>query len=469
MDRVGILLVSYGAREAAMADQFSRSGEYKVDLYIADKQRNPFNARIAFDHAVMPGLEVQSIRRYAERHKGEIDFAVVGPEKPIIEGVRDVLEGELGIPTICPTRSYALEGSKVRQRMLLQEVLPEVNVRFKVFDPKDLKDESSLKRGLYEWLDELGGEAVVKPDAPAAGKGVGVWGDHFNTREGLYSHFRENLAYGPVIVEEKIIGEESSFQAFCDGAHLTPLPDTRDYKRAFDGDTGPNTGGMGSYKDVGDVLPFLSSEDREREVRIAERLFQALKGDGSNPNLIGVPFYIAFIHTRDGVKVLEINSRPGDPEIINILPVMRDDLVEVCFKILEGNLRRIDLEAKATVVMYKVPPTYGGFLEAHPGRVDESQIGLPVDLTEAQAMADGDPSRLRVYPASMELRDGRIYPLRSRAVCTVGIGGSIQEARETALEALEKIKGGALWHRRDIASQEHINRSIAHMRSLRAS
>ncbi|MGC8961991.1 MAG: hypothetical protein ACP5K1_06085, partial [Candidatus Bathyarchaeia archaeon] len=227
MDRIGILLISYGAREAAMADQFSRSEEYKVDLYIADRQRNPLNAELAFDHRVIPDLDVQAIKRYAAQHRDDLDFAVVGPEKPIIEGVRDILEGELEIPTICPTKSYALEGSKIRQRMLLQEVIPEVNVRFKVFYPEDLKCESSLKSSLYEWLDELGGEAVVKPDAPAAGKGVGVWGDHFTTREGLYAHFKENLAYGPVIVEEKIIGEESSFQAFCDGAHLTPLPDTR--------------------------------------------------------------------------------------------------------------------------------------------------------------------------------------------------------------------------------------------------
>ncbi|MBS7644673.1 MAG: hypothetical protein QW569_06755 [Candidatus Bathyarchaeia archaeon] len=467
MDRIGILLVSYGARETAMADRFSRSEEYKVDLYIVDRQRNPFNAEIALDHKVIPDLDVQAIKRYAAKHRGDLDFAVVGPEKPIIDGVRDLLEGELGIPTICPTRSYALEGSKVRQRMLLQEALPEVNVRFKVFNPEDLKDESSLKSSLYEWLDELGGEAVVKPDAPAAGKGVGVWGDHFTTREGLYNHFKENLAYGPVIVEEKVIGEESSFQAFCDGAHLTPLPDTRDYKRAFEGDLGPNTGGMGSYKDVGEVLPFLSREDREREMRVAEELFQALKGRGSNPNLMGVPFYIAFIHTRGGVKVLEINSRPGDPEIINILPVMRDDLVDVCLKILDGDLRRVDLERKATVVVYKVPPSYGGFLETYPERVDKNQLDRPVDLTEARAMADRDPSRLRIYPASMELRDGQIYPLRSRAVCSVGIDDSIQEARRRALEALERIKGGALWYRGDVASQDHINRSIAHMRSLR--
>ncbi|MGC8962162.1 MAG: phosphoribosylglycinamide synthetase C domain-containing protein, partial [Candidatus Bathyarchaeia archaeon] len=179
------------------------------------------------------------------------------------------------------------------------------------------------------------------------------------------------------------------------------------------------------------------------------------------------PFYIAFIHTREGVKVLEINSRPGDPEILNILPVMRDDLVEVCFKILDGHLKRVDLESKATVAIYKVPPSYGGFIETYPERVDKDQLGRPVDSAEAKAMADRDPTRLRIYPASLELRDGQIYPLGSRAICAVGIADSIQEARGAALEALERIRGGALWYRRDVASQDHINRSIARMRSLR--
>ena len=98
---------------------------------------------------------------------------------------------------------------------------------------------------------------MVKPDKPALGKGVGVWGDHFANREELFEHFMSNFKYGTVIIEEKIDGEESSFMAFCDGKHFITLPDTRDYKRAFDDDRGPNTGGMGSYKDVRRQIAFL--------------------------------------------------------------------------------------------------------------------------------------------------------------------------------------------------------------------
>ncbi|NIO37603.1 phosphoribosylamine--glycine ligase, partial [Candidatus Bathyarchaeota archaeon] len=119
------------------------------------------------------------------------------------------------------------------------------------------------------------------------------------------------------------------------------LPETRDYKRAFDGDKGPNTGGMGSYKDTESMLPFMTLEDREKEIEIMNEIFKELKGKGSNPELRGIPFYDAFIHTNTGPKILENNSRPGDPEIQNLLPILKDDFVDVCFKILDGRLRRV--------------------------------------------------------------------------------------------------------------------------------
>ncbi|MBO3803540.1 MAG: hypothetical protein JTT11_06665, partial [Candidatus Brockarchaeota archaeon] len=291
MEKIGALVVCYGSRGVAMVDAFSRSERYKVDLYVADKQRNPFNARVAKQHAVIPDLNVQTICKFAENFKDEIDFGIVGPEKPIIDGVRDLVESETGIPMICPTRKFAIEASKVAQRRLFDSVPPKLNPRYKVFDPKEYPGSSKLKEDLWKWLDELGDAVAVKPDSPAAGKGVGVWGDHFSTREALFDHFMSNFGSGPVIVEEKIEGEESSFQAFCDGRHLVPLPETRDYKRAFDGDKGPNTGGMGSYKGVGEILPFMTEGEREEELEVERTIFEKLKGRGSNPELRGMPCY----------------------------------------------------------------------------------------------------------------------------------------------------------------------------------
>ncbi|MEM1586329.1 MAG: hypothetical protein QXX99_03230 [Candidatus Bathyarchaeia archaeon] len=468
MERVGILVVSYGSREAAMIDAFMKSREYKVDLYVADRQRNPFNLRKAKEHVVIPDLNINSIYKFAEKHRDEIDFGIVGPEKPIIEGIRDLIENNIGIPMICPTREYALERSKVLQRILFQGIVPEANPRFKVFNPKDYSSIEDVKRDLYAWLGELDNKVAVKPDAPAAGKGVGVWGDHFNTREDLLEHFLANFKVGPVIVEEKIDGEESSYQAFCDGKHIVPLPETRDYKRAFDGDRGPNTGGMGTYKDKSYILPFMRPEDWEEEKRIIERIFERLKGGGSNPSLRGMPFYEAFIHTGRGPMILENNSRPGDPEIIPILALLRDDFVEICFRMIEGNLTRIDIENKAAVVIYKVPPNYGGYINTFPHLVNKGEIGTPVILYEAEKLSEKYGDNIRIYPGSMELRDdGKTYALSSRAVAVLGIADDIQSAREIAMEGIKTIKGGALWHRNDIASREHIERSIKHMEALR--
>jgi len=466
MEKVGVLVVSYGAREAAMIDAFTQSQNYLVEVYVADKQRNPFNVKKAAKHVVIPDLNVGEICKFAEANKDKINFGIVGPEKPIIEGIRDLVEERTGIPLICPTKKYAIEASKVQQRLLFQEIVPEVNPRFKIFNPNDYKNQEEVKKTVYKWLDELENMAVVKPDQPAAGKGVGVWGDHFRTREQLFEHFMANFQQGSVIIEEKIEGEESSFQAFCDGKHLVPLPDTRDYKRAFDGDHGPNTGGMGSYKNVGDVLPFMTNANRAMEIEIVNRIFEKWKGK-DNVGLRGMPFYVAFMHTGKETKILENNSRPGDPEIINVLPILKDDFVDVCFKILEGKLTRIEVEKAATVVTYKVPPNYGGYIDAFPQLVDKGEIGKQVDLTKAYELTRKYGDRIRVYSAAMELRNGETYALKSRAVGVVGVGETIETARQISLEGIKAIKGGALWHRKDIASKQHIEKSIKHMEELR--
>jgi phosphoribosylamine--glycine ligase len=468
MEKVGVLIVSYGSREAAIVDAFSRSQTYKTKLYIVDKQKNPFNVKHAEEHLVISDLNITDISKFAKKRKNKIDFGIVGPEKPIIEGVRDLVEKETDIPIICPTKQYAIEASKVAQRQLFQKVAPEANPKFKVFNPKDYSSQAQLKKSLYAWLDTLNNQVAVKPDRPAAGKGVGIWGDHFNSREQLFDHFLANYKQGSVIVEEKVDGEESSFQAFCDGRHLTALPETRDYKRAFDDDKGPNTGGMGSYKSKGDILPFMTTADREKEIELVNKVFDYVKKKADKTDLRGVPFYSAFIHTGKGPKLLENNSRPGDPEIQNLLPILKDDFVDLCYKILEGNLIKVNVEQKATVATYKAPPNYGGYDSAFSDRVNKADVNQPVDLSEAEKLSAKYGDNVRIYSGSMEIRDdGKFYALSSRAVCVVGIGDNIQAARDISLEGVRAVRGGALWHRNDIASKEHIKKSIDHMSRLR--
>jgi phosphoribosylamine--glycine ligase len=474
MKTVGILVVSYGSREAAIVDALTKSTKYKVELYIADKQRNPFNIERAKEHVVVPSLDVKLICDFTKKHKDKLDFGIVGPEKPIIDGVRDLIEKETGIPVICPTKRYAIEASKVAQRQLLNEIAPEANPKFQVFDPKTYGErKGDLINDVQKWIDELGGveKTVIKPDKPGFGKGVGVGGEHYSN----FDQAREIFfgSYGgetqeKVIIEEKLDGEESSFQAFCDGKHLIPLPETRDNKRAFDGDKGANTGGMGSYKDKGDWLPFMTVKDKEKEIETVNKLFNHMKEDGANLGLRGIPFYVAFIHTATGPKILEINSRPGDPEIQNILPIIKDDFVDICYDMINGTLKQVQCEKKATVTIYKVPPIYGGYAKTYPQRLITDEMGKPLNLEQAKKLAEKYGNNIRIYPGSMEIReDGQTYALTSRTVNVVGIAEKIQTARAISLEGINAIKGGALWNRTDIASKEHIDRSREHMQRLR--
>ena len=470
MEKTGVLLVSYGAREVAMADALLRSQTHQVELFVVDKQRNPFNAKHATKHTIIPSLDVNEICNFAEANKGHLDFVLVGSEKPIIDGIRDLIEQKVGIPVICPKKEYAIEKSKIAQRLLFEEIAPEANPRFKIFNPADFKYETDVKVAVYKWLDELNDQAVVKPDKPALGKGVGVWGDHFATREQLFENFISNFKYGSVIIEEKVPGEESSCMGFCDGKHFILLPDTRDYKRAFDDDRGPNTGGMGSYKDVVDYLPFLTVIDRKAELALADKVFSGWKAKISDDTALrGVPLYLAFMHTGKGIKILEINSRPGDPEIMNLLPIITDDFVDVCFRMIDGNLMSVPTAKVATVLTYKVPPDYGGYANAHPTLVDKSTFKSPVDLSKAEALTRKYGSNIRIYPGSMEVCEGKNYALKSRAIGILGIGESIEQARQISQEGAKAITGGSLWNRTDIAAPQHIANSISHMEKLRVS
>jgi phosphoribosylamine--glycine ligase len=197
-----------------------------------------------------------------------------------------------------------------------------------------------------------------------------------------------------------------------------------------------------------------------------QRIFNRWKRKDA-AGLRGIPLYVAFMHTGKKPKILENNSRPGDPEIINILPILKQDFVDVCFKILDGSLTRVDLERAATVVTYKVPPDYGGYSDAFPGILNRSEIGTPVNLNHANELNKTYGDKIRIYPAAMEIRDGKTYALKSRAVAVLGKAEHIEAARQICLSGINAITGGALWYRTDIASEQHINESKKHMEKLR--
>ncbi len=462
MGKLKVGVVSYGSRGAAVADAFYRSPQ-KPEVYIFSKQANPMNFDIALrtgGKQVVGDLgDVEALAGFFE--EADVDFVFPGPEKPIIAGLNNRLRGK--IPVLCPGTEYALEASKVDQRKWLEDSYPEANPWFRVF-----------RRGKYydkevkAWLEECNCQVAIKPDTPTAGKGVGVAEDHFEpTVDGAFAYFKEVVRDSEnVIIESRVDGEESSFMAFSDGAHLLAMPDVRDYKRAFTGDKGPNTGGMGSYCDARPWLPFMTRDERKEERHITEGLFEEMKHGRMvrlDERCTGIPFYMAFMHTGRGSKVLEVNSRGGDPELMNVLSLMESDFVELCQDMVRGELDPDSLvfRPQASVVTYLVPPAYGG-------RNPNNPPVMEVDLMAAMRLVLESPDKYRLYPGDMARQDGKTYALKSRAVACVGVGDDIASARERSLQLVDAVGTEHLWYRDDIASPEHIGRSKKHMEDLRS-
>jgi phosphoribosylamine--glycine ligase len=193
----------------------------------------------------------------------------------------------------------------------------------------------------------------------------------------------------------------------------------------------------------------MSASDWREGLRIGKKVFKEMKGKGSNPGLRGVPLYMAYTCAKDGVKFFEINSRPGDPEIMNLMPILKGDFVNICFDMVDEKLKKLEFEKQATVITYAVPMTYGGYRSKYSG-------DKRVDLKNAYKLGDRYKGKLRVYPGSMELGDdGNTYALGSRAVGCVGIANNIESARSISLEGICALDG-PLWNRGDIGSKEHI-------------
>ncbi len=459
MDKVGILIISKSLSSSAIVDTLLRSEKYQPDCYIVERQTNPRNLKRAKVHSVLPDLSIPGIVRFARKYAEKLAFGLTDTEDFVTAGGRDAVERETGVPMICVTRKYAVERSKADQRLLFNDIWPEVNPRYTIFDPQKNASEGKAIRELKKLRNEYGG-IVIKPDAPARGAGVGVWGSDFKTEDEMILFFRNVHSKGRVVVEEKIEGEESSFQAFSDGNHLICAPLTRDYKRAFDGDEGKLTGGMGSYRAPSSWLPFLRASKWEQMVHDEKNAFNRWKGKGTNPGLRGIVLYDAFMHTGNGLKVLERNSRGGNTEQINILSTMLDDFVDVCHRIIDGTLKSIRFRNRASVVTCAVPLEYGA-----PGvkRSEEERI----ELDDAYSLEEEHDGNIRIFPMDVRYQNETAYVGTSRSVAVLGLGKSIEDARQMSLEGVHALKGPLRW-RSDIGSSEDIRRSLNHLKTLKS-
>lgn len=391
-------------------------------------------------HVVDDITDLNTITQWAEAVRP--DLVVIGPEEPLAAGAADVL-ASLGIRCFGPTRALArIEASKSWARVLVQKYGIPGNPVFRVFQSED---------GLREYLQELG-EVAIKPDGLTGGKGVRVHPEHFESMAEATAYAAECLASGPVVIEERLVGEEFSLQTITDGLTSVHCPVVQDHKRAFEDDRGPNTGGMGSYSCADFSLPFLSPSDLNAAREINESVIAAMH-DETGERYHGV-LYGGFIATADGVRLIEYNARFGDPEALNVLALLQTDLVEVLLAVARDELAEVDVtfEHRATVCKYIVPNDYpngGG-------------MGDPIYVSPEIATQPN----VRLYWAASRL-DGRATVMTgSRALAVVGIGDSLTEA-EARAEAATGFVTGLVRHRKDIGTVDAVQRRVDNMRSLR--
>ncbi|MBI5134651.1 phosphoribosylamine--glycine ligase [Candidatus Uhrbacteria bacterium] len=436
---MNVLIVGSGAREHAIAKALKRSS-HGVDLFCVGSSHNPGIVDLATGYHVDSTTDTNVIGQYGRDHK--IDWAIIGPEAPLEAGVVDAL-ATAGIPSVGPTKQCAqIETSKSFMRWLLS--------RHSIPGAAQFKSCSTIEAA-REWINELKGECVIKADGLMGGKGVRVSGDHFTTIDEAVAYSQECIARdGRVLIEEKLIGQEFSLMSLCDGKHLAHFPLVQDHKRAFDGDTGSNTGGMGSYSDADFSLPFLTAEDIRQARYINEQTMTAIDQE-TGTQYKGI-LYGGFMATADGVKLIEYNARFGDPESLNVLAILESDFVKLCQAVIAGTLSQdqLRMSQKATVCKYAVPKGYPD----HPVKnqtIDVSTVKNPE----------------RVYYAAVDQKeDGSIVELGSRAIAVVGIGNTISEAEQAAEDEIGRIQG-PLFHRKDIGTAALVGQRVAMMRKLR--
>jgi phosphoribosylamine--glycine ligase len=434
-----ILVVGTGAREHAICNAVK-----DTELYSIMSNKNPGISRIS-KFKISSEKDLNGVKKYAlDNH---IDLAIIGPEAPLEMGLVNELQ-EAGIGCVGPTREAArIETDKAFMRDLFDTHKIGGSIIYKVFD--NVKDAG-------DFIDDFDQDVVVKPVGLTGGKGVKIVGEHLEDGDAAKKYVKEIIdnkisGHAQVVIEERLIGEEFTVQAFVDGDRIVPMPAAQDHPHAYEGDQGPITGGMGSYSENDGLLPFLDKKNYEKSVKIMQDTVNAVKTEvGPYKGIL----YGQFMLCKDGPKLVEYNARFGDPEAMNVLPLLKTDFVELCQGIVDGNLKKADFEKKATVCKYIVPKGY-----PETGKADQI-----IDINESKINEEG----ALVYYAAVNQKNDKIYTSASRALGLVGIGDTIAEAEEICENVAGYVKGD-VYHRRDVGTAELIQKRIRHMEEIRGS
>lgn len=427
---MNILVLGGGGREHAISWALAKSPRC-TELYVAPG--NGGTANIARNVKDLNAEDAQAVLAFAQAHN--IELVVIGPEAPLVAGVADVLR-EAGIPVFGPDAQGAqLEGSKTySKRFMDANGIP--TARYQSFT-----DAASARA----YCEELGAPLVVKADGLAAGKGVVVAETLDMALDAVEACFDGSFgdAGQTVVVEEMLTGPECSLLAFVSNGKAFCMAPAQDHKRAYDGDLGPNTGGMGVYSPV----PIVTEEEMATMISIMEQSAAATAKDPFENDYRGC-LYGGFMLTPEGPKVLEFNARFGDPETQVVLPRLEGDLVNIMLAVAEGRPEDIILSWSDKWAVSVVLAS-----EGYPGSYEKGKVIL--GLEEAQDL-DG----VIVFHAGTALNpDGELITAGGRVLNVVALGDTFEEARNRAYEACELIKFEGVQYRSDIGRRALQGRS----------
>ena len=434
-----ILVVGGGCREHALVSRLKSEGN---SIIAAMKNRNPGIEALA--EAVMQCDETDALAISAFAGKNNADFAVIGPENPLAAGLADAL-ADATVACFGPVKRAAeIESSKSFTRGLLKRHGIRGNPVYASFD--------NIAEAV-EHIEKCEYPVVVKPSGLTGGKGVKVVGDQLTDNREACTYVKEIFSSAggktEVVVEEKLVGEEFSLQAISDGKRLLPFPLAQDHKRAFEGDRGPNTGGMGSYTLADGLLPFVEEPDRDSALDMMRRVIDAMKSEGREFRGL---LYGGFILTAEGIRLLEFNARFADPESMNVLAVTKGDLGSVLLSAAEGNLRNsLSFERSSTVCRYYVPTGYG-----------ERPMPNAEIFIDEKCIAG---SNATLYYGSVNAAAVKILTTTSRSFALLAKAEQPWHAA-SAIDAAAVCVRGNLYSRRDIGTIEEIERKSASGRKL---
>lgn len=427
---MNILVLGGGGREHAISWALAKSPRC-TELYVAPG--NGGTANIARNVKDLNAEDAQAVLAFAQAHN--IELVVIGPEAPLVAGVADVLR-EAGIPVFGPDAQGAqLEGSKTYSKRFM-DVNGIPTARYQSFT-----DAASARA----YCEELGAPLVVKADGLAAGKGVVVAETLDMALDAVEACFDGSFgdAGQTVVVEEMLTGPECSLLAFVSNGKAFCMAPAQDHKRAYDGDLGPNTGGMGVYSPV----PIVTEEEMATMISIMEQSAAATAKDPFENDYRGC-LYGGFMLTPEGPKVLEFNARFGDPETQVVLPRLEGDLVNIMLAVAEGRPEDIVLSWSDKWAVSVVLAS-----EGYPGSYEKGKVIL--GLEEAQDL-DG----AIVFHAGTALNpDGELITAGGRVLNVVALGDTFEEARNRAYEACELIKFEGVQYRSDIGRRALQGRS----------